>query len=277
MTPQQTYQTIASHLNAEDIVFPTSVQVALRLKEMLEDPECHIEQAAKLVSAEPLLASKVVAVANSVAYNRAGREISDIRMAVSRLGFSTLRTLAMGLVARQLAKSHQACNPKVAEQLWTHTAHVASLAHALARHVTHVDAETALFAGIVHEIGGFYLLSQQPELDALGDEEFAEWLETGNALVGRAIINKLALPGAVTDVLEHYWEGYLTMPPSSLADTLLLADALAPVASPLGPDMQGISAETAAQIEMLVGSDTLSEILAESKEEIDSLIQALQA
>jgi len=41
-----------------------------------------------------------------------------------------------------------------------HTAHVASLAHVIARRVTRLDPETALFAGIIHEVGGFYLLSR---------------------------------------------------------------------------------------------------------------------
>ena len=44
---------------------------------------------------------------------------------------------------------------------------MAALAHVLSRRVSHVDAETAMFAGIVHEVGGFYLLSRAEEFPAL--------------------------------------------------------------------------------------------------------------
>ncbi len=277
MSLLETYRTIAVNLETREVVFPTSVQVALRLKKMLDDPDCHIEQAAKLVSAEPLLASKVVAVANSVVYNRSGREIADVRMAVSRLGFNTLRTLTMTQVAQQLAHGNQQGAHPLADQLWTHTAHVASLAHALARHVTHVDPETAMFAGIVHEIGGFYLLSQLPGDVSLSQEDLTEWMETGSTLVGNAMVKKLGLPANISEALGAYWEGFLAMPPTSLADTLLLAEALAPVHSPLSDEDSNTSDDTAAQIEMLIGSETLNQILQESEEEIGSLIQALQA
>jgi HD-like signal output (HDOD) protein len=66
-------------------------------------PDCHIEAAAKLVQVEPLLAARVVAMSNAAAFNRSGREITDVRSAVMRLGFRAVRSLAMALVTRQMA------------------------------------------------------------------------------------------------------------------------------------------------------------------------------
>jgi len=58
------------------------------------------------------------------------------------------------------------------------------------------------------------------------------------------------------------------MPPVSLGDTLLLADELAPVESPLR-DLDGVPrVGAAASIELMVGQATLSEILAESSEHV---------
>lgn len=276
MSKLELYQAIAADLTTGEIAFPTSVQLALKLRKALEDPDCHAELAAKLISAEPVLAARVVAVANSVAYNRSGREITDVRSAVNRVGFNTLRSLAMGLATRQLASGSAGPGRALANQLWEHTAHVASLARALARHVTHVDPETAMFAGIVHEIGGFYLLSRAERMPELLEGDFADWVEAGEIEVGRAVLKKLAVPNQVTEAIEGCWEGYLAMPPTSLTDTLLLAEELTPVASPLREqDLARPADALSAQIDMLIGEEELSKILKECSEEIDTLNAAL--
>jgi HD-like signal output (HDOD) protein len=267
---------IASEVSHGDVSFPTSVQVALKLQRALDDPECHVEDASKLIVAEPLLSSKVVAMANSVVYNPAGREITDVRTAVARLGFRTIRTLATGIVARQLAGKQSASEDALSAQLWEHTAHVAALARVIARKVTHQDPETAMFAGIVHEVGGFYLISRAKDYPGLLDEGFSEWSDTGEADVGHAVLAVLGIPDTVIAAIDVCWQGYLAMPPVTLGDTLLLADELAPVMCPLRMLAKNQRADMGASIDMVIGQDTLSEILAESAEEVASLIAALR-
>lgn len=267
---------IASEVSHGDVSFPTSVQVALKLQRALDDPECHVEAASKLIVAEPLLSSKVVAMANSVVYNSAGREITDVRTAVSRLGFRTIRSLAAGIVARQLAGKQSASEDALSAQLWEHTAHVAALARVIARKVTHQDPETAMFAGIVHEVGGFYLISRAKDYPGLLDEGFSEWADTGEADVGHAVLAVLGIPDTVIAAIDVCWQGYLAMPPVTLGDTLLLADELAPVMCPLRMLAKNQRADMGASIDMVIGQDTLSEILAESAEEVASLIAALR-
>jgi HD-like signal output (HDOD) protein len=94
---------IAAELDRGEFTFPTHALVALKLQRALDDPDCHTEQATRLIKAEPLLAAKVVALANATAFNPSGRSITDVRTAVLRLGFRYLRSLAASVVARQLA------------------------------------------------------------------------------------------------------------------------------------------------------------------------------
>jgi HD-like signal output (HDOD) protein len=274
------FETIANQVAQGDLVFSTGAQVALKLRRALDDPDCHVNTATRLIQAEPLLATRVIAIANSVVYNRSGREIADVHMAVSLLGFQTIRSLAMALVTRQMAgKSKNPVRQALVDKLWEHSAHVASLAHAIARHVTHLDPEAALFSGIIHEIGGFYMLSRADDFPGLLEGDFSEWLEGGEIKVGRAVLGKLKVPASVTAVIESFWDGFLAMPPVTLADTLLLAEELAPVPSPLhrldnkAPESEN---KVVASIEMVIGEETLSLILKESAEEIGSLTRALQ-
>lgn len=269
---------IVAELAGGEPTFPSSAQVAMQIREALDDPDCPLDQAVRLIQSEPLLAARVVAMANSAALNPYGREISDVRGALARIGFRTARSLATALLAHQLAGGLG--NPALralADQLWEHTAHVASLAQILARRVTHVDPEAAMFAGILHEVAGFYLLWRANDLPELTGDDFAAWVNGGEAEVGQALLAHLKVPDSVKEAIACYWDGYLAMPPSSLGDTLLLADELAPVASPLHKLGGRESGEgMTAKIDMLVGSDTLQDILAESARDVASLTSALR-
>jgi HD-like signal output (HDOD) protein len=87
-------KSIAAQAIRGELSFPTNVDATLRLQQALNDPECHADMAARLVQAEPLLAARTVAIANSVTYNRSGNDVTNVRAAVQRVGFRTLGALA---------------------------------------------------------------------------------------------------------------------------------------------------------------------------------------
>ncbi|EXI72871.1 MAG TPA: hypothetical protein PK440_10635 [Candidatus Accumulibacter phosphatis] len=69
----------------------------------------------------------------------------------------------------------------------------------------------------------------------------------------------------------------VVMRPKTLGDTLLLADELALVESPLR-DLDGCPREgMAASIDLLVGEETLLDIMRESAEDVASLTAALRS
>jgi HD-like signal output (HDOD) protein len=278
MDKRTAYKTMAAQVAGQELAFPTGAQSALRVRQALDDPDCSNNRAVMLIQAEPLLAARVIAIANSVVYNRSRREVTDLHAALAMLGFRTVRSLAIALVTRQMAGSSR--DPKhqhLLHQLWEHTAHVASLAHVIARHVTHQDPEAAMFAGIIHEIGGFYMLSRAGDFPGLLEGDFSDWLEAGEVEVGRAVTRRLSVPETVVSVMESFWDGYLAMPPETLSDTLLLAEELAPVLSPLHHlENQQAGADLAAHIEMVIGEETLSLILKEAADEVGSLTEALK-
>ena len=285
MNRSATLKRLAAQAAHGELAFPTAAAVLLRVRQVIDDPDCKIETAARLIQAEPLLAAKVVAVANSVAYNRSGRAVTDVRSAVNLLGFRTVRTLATGMVARQMAGAPASpAEQRLATQLWEHSAHVAATAQLLARTVTRQDPESALFAGMVHEIGGFYLLSRVKDFPGLLDGDLADWagddeeeIETSpEKEIGHAVLKALSAPEPVVAAIEVLWHGYLCFPPTTLGDTLLLADQLVPVPSPLFQTPAANHIELTAKIELVVGQETLSDILRQSAAEVQSLTAALK-
>ncbi len=252
----EAFKSIAAQAGRGELTFPTNVDATLKLQRALSDPDCHAEAAAKLVQAEPLLAARTVAIANSVAYNRSGNEITNVRSAIQRVGFRTLNALAAAVIVRQLDSkiSHPALRKK-ADQLWQHSAHVAALAQVIARRVTHVDPETAMFAGIVHE----------PD----------DWIEHGEEAIGRGVLGKLGVPAPVMEAIEAMWNGLRALPPENLGDTLMLANDISPVASPLHQRAGATSIQSASTIDFVIGDGSLASILEESAEEVRGLTSAL--
>ncbi|EJN07981.1 HDOD domain-containing protein [Herbaspirillum sp. YR522] len=270
------FRGIASQAQRGELVFPANVSASIKLQQALADPDCHLEAAAKLVMAEPLVAARTVAIANSAAYNRSGGEINNVRTAVMRLGFRTLNTITTSVIVRQLGRtiSNPAMRIKAA-QLWEHSAQVAATAHVLTSTLTNGDPETAMFAGIVHEVGGFYLLSRTDEFPHLLEGGLEDWAEYGEKMIGRAVLKKLGVPQPVVQAIESLWHGVRVLPPHTIGDVLLLAKELSPVPSPF----QRVTAEAGIGGESLVddyiGDQSLRVLLEESEDQIRSLTEAL--
>ncbi|WP_415036970.1 HDOD domain-containing protein [Azonexus sp.] len=277
MDKRQIFQSMADAIERGPVEFSSGARQALGLRSALADPSCHAARAAQLISAEPVLAARVVAMANSLAYNPLQREINDLTSAITRLGFATLRSLCMALFAKRLAGPALPSELQaLTDQLWLHTVDVAALARVIARRVTQVDPEAALFAGVMHEVPGFYLLSHAAAYPGLLDGDCSLWYDEGEALLGRALLEALDLPASVRQAIDTYWEGYLAMPPTSLGDTLLLAEQLAPTPSPLHQgNAEYRLPNNPAALDCLVGEHLLSDILAEAREEVSSLQHAL--
>jgi len=275
---------LAAEVEQGRLIFPTSTHAAIKIKEKLEDPDCSLDAVIRLIQAEPLLSTKVVAIANSAVFNRSGKKITDVRSAVTLVGMRTVRNLAIVIAVQQLTGPQG--RSAQADQLWKHSAYVAALAQVIARRVTRKDPETALFAGMIHEISWFYLLAREKYFPGLIDDSMAsswtadEDLEDESELdceitIGTAILRALSVPQPVIDDIVYLWRGYLSFPPDTLGDTLLIANQLAPVKSPfvLPSNLSGTNA--IADLDVLTDEDTLSEILKDSAAEVKSLTEAL--
>ena len=230
----RTLDKLVAEASEGELSFPTHADVAFRVRLALDDPELHIAQAARIIQAEPLLAARVVAIGNSVTFNRTGTPVADVRSAVARLGLQFVRALATSLVMRQMAGSLKSpIYQHLGVRLWEHTVHVAALSHALAGHFNIGNADTAMFAGLIHEVAGFYLIARSDAYPAL----FADGsllTKDAESTIGRAVLNALTVPPEVEAAIEILWEGEpVVYPPRLLGDVLCLANQATPILSPL--------------------------------------------
>lgn len=230
-----------------DVIFPTYLDASLGVLHALKSPSISIEQVAEVVRIEPLVASKLLHLANSVAYNPAGRPVTHIEQAIQRLGFASVRSVALNVAMQQMLRSRNlAPFEDIARQTWERTLLVAAISRTLARRLGRVDPEDALLAGLVCDIGVFYLLYRAAEYPEYHERraELIELIRGWHASIGDSLLEVLGIPETVRAAIRTQHEGNGTaggdVASCSLADVLhfatLLADAPCPWAAETTPD-----------------------------------------
>jgi len=229
LTEQAFLHAISQELERGELRFPTSMEVTMRVLEALDDPDMDLGRMSTMVSAEPLLAARTVALANSVWYNPGGRLVGDVPKALVRIGFGKLRALAMTVAAEQLMH-REVLGPfqPLIRKLWAHCVDVAATACVLARRCTKLDRDAAFFAGMVHDIGQFFLLArvwEYPEM--LRDESpLSDLVRIWHAPVGRAVLAAMNMPQALVDAVDDPEMYGGVWPPENVSDVVFVANLI---------------------------------------------------
>jgi HD-like signal output (HDOD) protein len=271
-------------LNSESLNFLTSSAGLVRLIERASSDDCTVEEAAKLAQGEPLIAAKLVSMANSAAYNRAGVSVTSVRDALNLIGLGVLRAVASAVAVRQLADTAPKVNQPAVSRLWQHSVEVAALSSVIARRFTRSSPETAMFIGIVHDIAGFYLLSKSTEVIDLTGADVAgvvgrdqathdEAAKSILAVGARRLLAALQVPDEVVEAIEGQWRGYVMVPPETLTDTLVVAKMMAATPSPFDP-APGASA-TGVDLEAVLEKSEVMAVLQQRYDEVRSIQQVL--
>lgn len=217
---------IEAELQDGRLSFPTSFDVTMRVKRLADDPASSLEDIAQVIKAEPVLSAKAVRMANTVASNPYGAQISSVSQAVARIGLVPLRCLAFAVAAEQLASDHRSHKMRlVASALWMHSVDVACWSHAIARKVGTVPPDTAMLAGMMVDIGQFFLVSRASDFPAMENEmdRFAAFVATWSEPIGRAVLETFNLPESILDAYPYETPYGGSWPPASLADIVFVA------------------------------------------------------
>ncbi len=202
----QMLEDIAREL-AGEVLFPTDFDAALHLHKKLQQPDLPTARVAQIVGMEPLIAAKLMNLANSVRYNRNSPPARDLLAAISRLGIDLVRTTALAIAMGQLRRSKEMAEfGELTHILWDHTVQTAAAARILARTQTQINPDEALLAGLVHDLGAFYMLyraAQYPELRCRPDSVkylILNWHES----IGVSLLGVLGLPDEIVNAtIDH--------------------------------------------------------------------------
>lgn len=198
---------IAKELSGGEISFPTCFDAALQIRNVLRAPEVSLQQIARTVGMEPLVSAKLLRVANSAIHNPGGRAVVDVEGAVGRVGVNTARSVAVAVAMDQLLRSKDlVVFGAISKELWRHTVRTAATARVLAKRLTRLNADEAMTAGLVHDLGAFYMLyraAQYEELRVRPDTVrylIAQWHES----IGESLMFSLGLPEHIIEAARDH-------------------------------------------------------------------------
>jgi len=273
-------EALTVELAGEKIDLPSFPDVATRVRRALTNDQVDVDHVVRIISAEPALAARLLQLANSVALNPGGKRITELRSAVSRIGFNMARSAAIAFAMSQLrrAEAYKGVGEALAH-LWEESAHVAAMCHVVAKRFTQVNADTALLAGLLLSVGKLYLLTRTARFPTVLSDAgtyqrlVAEW----HGRLAQAILRNWEVSDDVIDAvagaekLEREHEGT-----TDLIDVVSVACAMVS----LGPDPRAgemLFLGTPAARRMKLDATGCGAALAESQEAIASLRQALSA
>jgi len=216
---------------AGEVVFPTHFDAVMRLRKVLHDPEVSLRSITAAIAGEPLISAKLLHLANSVAFNPGGVEVVDLQAAVTRLGMNVVRSSALSIVMTQLLRAKgMAAFASLTQTLWDHSIRTAAGARVIARRLTRINPEEAMLAGLIHDLGAFYMLYRATQYDGLRERPdsvkhlIIEWHES----IGVSLLNALGLPEEIVRATEEHDRLRANpYPPRTLADVVYVANMLA--------------------------------------------------
>ena len=143
-------------INPEKETLQILPPVALKLLKLTNDESASISDLAKIIETESFLSLEILRLVNS-AYYQLAQKISSIKRAVTILGFSLIRQLALNLLFfKKLVKPKS--KAKFNQILyWQHSLFVAVLSKQIAINIEYSDPDSLYTAGLFHDFGKLIL------------------------------------------------------------------------------------------------------------------------
>lgn len=149
---------------------PRLPHVIPRLLKSLRDPDSAVKDYVEIIDKDPVMASAVLKLANSVYFNPIGRRIDEIEQAVVKLGIDGLRTVLSAAVMQPIIQKDSAYFSHSGQKIWLHSLCCAVACEIIADH-RRVEKFKVYVMGLIHDIGKITLFSELSKQFKLNDEE----------------------------------------------------------------------------------------------------------
>ena len=135
---------------------PTLPPVAIKLIEVAGKENVHLREIISLIEIDQALTSKILFISNSAQFNFSTK-ISTVEQAVSLLGLSLIRTIALSIIVFRLFHNLQDGKYFNLMAFWHHNVACAIASELLARRFNYPQPQEAFAAGLMHDIGKMVL------------------------------------------------------------------------------------------------------------------------
>ena len=158
---------LANQIRNGQLRLPSLPEVALRVRDVADNPDSTLLQIADVVARDPALSLRLIRLANTAHYARAAR-VTTVHGATHRIGMRAIRNIAIAMALEQLFLVQNPVVRHYMEQAWQRAITACAAATALFNHspnkgALHVESVTLL--ALTHNIGLLPILAEAERHD----------------------------------------------------------------------------------------------------------------
>ncbi|MBX9712527.1 MAG: HDOD domain-containing protein, partial [Pseudomonadaceae bacterium] len=189
----------------DDLVLPTLPEVALKVREAAEDPNVGTPQLSKVIGNDAALTARIIKVVNSPLL-RTNKEITDLSMAINRLGINYTCNLATGLAMEQMFQATSDVVDHKMREVWNKSTEIAGICHVLCKQFTRLLPDQATLAGLVHMIGALPILTYAEDHNELLSDSISlnHVIEQIHPIIGDKILRTWEFPEQIAMIPSQY-------------------------------------------------------------------------
>ena len=270
---------LASELSNQELDLPAFPDIAIQVLDALDDPALSTDTMTRIVRSDPVLTAQMMRLANSAMLMRGSQEVTDLKTAISRIGFKMVRNAAVSRAMDTTFSVPEGSPLKThIVNLRKHSIRVASLAYLIAkRKPCSKNPDEAMLAGLLHNVGKFYILARAVRFPDLfsNEQEIKAQLKTWHTGIGSAIVESWGFLEQIVEAVDQHEElDRSPLDPPDLTDIVIVGNLIAN-----DPDLLDSawsdSAGNPSCRKLQIDKQAVIQLLRESAKEINSLSSAL--
>ncbi len=263
---------------SETLKLPQLPNVALKVKQLADDPEGDIRTVARIIQTSPVLPGQLIHIANSSLYQLQS-PVTSCLAAVTVLGMRKTRDLVISYTMRNLFRTDSNLIADHMQRLWRHCALTGAIAYALSDMTPGLDPDRALLLGLLHDIGVLPVIhyaGQFPEL-AHNPQMLEQAIHALRSQIGAMVLRQWEFADETVQVCldAENWQRDPGERPD-YTDAVLIAQRLADALLDKQPPIESVC-ELPAFNKLARGrlnhEEVLQELLTEAQQEIAAVFQ----
>ena len=195
---------LIDELEHDKLVLPSLPEVALKVRDTVEDENAGTKDIAKVIATDAALSARLIQVANSPLL-RGAKHIDSVDMAVTRMGRTIVKNCVNSLIVQQMFQPTTEVTDKLFREFWEHSTEVAAISQALAGFARQ-KPDQAMLAGLVHDIGALPIIKRAEDVPELLDNEamLREIILEIHTRIGTALLTKWDFPAEIIAVAREH-------------------------------------------------------------------------
>ena len=231
----QLYFEVTQEMQADKLTLPSIPETAIKVRTAVSDPHATSAKIATLIQQDPAITAQLIKVANSPLFR--GRErIEALPPAITRLGMKGISNLITSFTMRMVFNAKTKDVKELISTLWLHSRDVSGICAVMAKKLKGFDADKAMLAGLIHDIGTIPILThadKHPNLIS-NKRDVQNTLKKLTPVIGKMVLEKWNF---TEDFIElalkaEDWERKTTQP-ANYTDLVIVAQLLSYRNTPL--------------------------------------------